>query len=415
MGLIRSILRRREAGEPGEAAPSKPQAAVGPADAVLYGTVIALIAFGVVMVYSASAVYASQLFDNGYFFLIRQGAYALVALPMIVVLARIDYHLYRRLTYPILAGVVGLMAAVTLGLGHTAGGATRWIAVGPIHIQPAEMAKVAIILWLAYSLSKKREKIKSFSVGFLPHMLMAGFLMLLCLKQPDFGSAVMIGMLTFVLLFTAGAKLGYILGAGILGLPVVYGLIASSPMRMRRVQAFLQPFETRQNEGYQLWEAFLSFGTGGLDGVGVGDSRQKLGYLPEAHTDFISAIVGEELGFIGLSLLIVAFSIIFVRGMRVAFRASDEYGVYLAVGITMFIGMQAFTNLAVVMGMLPTKGLALPFMSYGGSSLLVNSAAVGVLLNVSRSRASSGTAAAEGASAKKGRARLFGAALGGTA
>lgn len=410
MGMIRTWIRNAAK----SAEPEGERAVVeGPADAWLFGSVIGLIAFGVVMVYSASAVFASQQFDNPYFFLIRQGIFALVALPMIVVLARIDYHRYRAFTYPLLVGVGFLMCAVVLGMGHTAGGATRWISVGPVHIQPAEMAKVALIFWLAYSLSKKREKIKSFSVGFLPHVLMAGVLMLLCLKQPDFGSAVMIGLLTFVLLFTAGAKLGYILGAVLLAAPIVYGLIVSSPMRLRRVLGFMRPFETRQDEGYQLWEAFLSFGSGGFHGVGLGDSRQKLFYLPEAHTDFISAIVAEELGFLGVLLIIVAFTIIFVRGIRAAFYAADEYGTYLAVGITMFLGLQAFTNLAVVMGMVPTKGLALPFLSYGGSSLLVNSAAVGVLLNISRQRALEGAAVA--GARVKGRAKPGPALAGGTA
>ncbi|HEY8429194.1 MAG TPA: putative lipid II flippase FtsW [Sandaracinaceae bacterium] len=409
MGMIRDLLSR----ESKDAASAPP--VVGPADAVLYGTVIALIAFGVVMVYSASAVFAAQTYGNAYYFLIRQGVFALVALPLMVALARIDYHVYRPFTYLLLAGVVALLLVVVLGLGHTAGGATRWIALGPIHVQPAEMAKIALIFWLAYSLSKKREKIKSFSVGFLPHVLMAGILMLLCLKQPDFGSAVMIGMLTFILLFTAGVKLGYILGAGLVALPIVYALVASSPYRMQRIRSFLEPFEHRQGAGYQLAEAFLSFGSGGFWGVGIGDSRQKLGYLPEAHTDFISAIVGEELGFVGVMLLVVGFSIVVLRGIRAAFRATDEYGTYLAVGITMFLGMQAFTNLAVAMGMVPTKGLALPFISYGGSSLLVNSAAVGVLLNVSRPRAPSGAPAVEQSSVRKGRASPVRGAVGGTA
>jgi len=319
---------------------------------------------------------------------VRQGVFALIALPMIVAIARIDYHRYRPLTYPLLAGVVGLLAFCALGFGHSAGGAARWIAIGPIHIQPAEMAKVALIFWLAYSLSKKHEKIRTFSIGFLPHVLVAGFLMLLCLKQPDFGSAVMIGVLTVVLLFASGVRLGYILGAGLLAAPVVYLLVVGEEYRMRRITAFLDPFGTRQGAGYQVAESLLSFGSGGLSGVGIGDSRQKLFYLPEAHTDFISAIVGEELGFIGLSFLVLAFVLVFWRGMRAAFSAVDEYGSLLAVGITMFIGIQAFTNLAVAMGMLPTKGLVLPFVSYGGSSLLVNSAAIGVLLNVSRPRRS---------------------------
>ncbi|MCA9608321.1 MAG: putative lipid II flippase FtsW [Myxococcales bacterium] len=407
MSLLEAILRRkgdasaeepkRRTGAPSsEPPPAKASAfpkVVGPADAVLYGTVIALIAFGVVMVFSASSVFASQRYENGYFFLIRQGVFALVALPMMVAIARIDYHVYRRFTYPLLAVVVGLLLVTALGFGHSAGGAARWIAVGPVHIQPAEMAKVALIFWLAYSLSKKREKIRTFSVGFLPHMLGAGVLMLLCLKQPDFGSAVVIGLLTFILLFTAGARLGYILGAGILAAPVVYALVMWVEYRRLRMTAFMDPFGTRQGAGYQVAESLLSFGSGGLTGVGLGDSRQKLFYLPEAHTDFISAIIGEELGFIGLSLLMIGFLIVFGRGIRAAIRAADDYGTYLAVGITMFIGMQAFTNLAVAMGMLPTKGLVLPFISYGGSSLLVNSAAVGVLLNVTRPREAAGAGA----------------------
>ena len=398
-----------------EAAPvkEKPWAKViGPADAVLYGTVIALIAFGVVMIYSASAVFAEQRYDNGYFFLIRQGVFALIALPLMVAIARVDYHVYRRFTYPLLAAVGGLLAFVALGFGHSAGGAARWIAIGPIHVQPAEMAKVSVIFYLAYSLSKKREKIKSFSVGFLPHVLVAGAFMLLCLKQPDFGSAVMIGALTFILLFTAGAKLGYILGAGLLSAPIVYALVMWVEYRRLRLTAFMDPFGTRQGAGYQVAESLLSFGSGGLSGGGIGDSRQKLFYLPEAHTDFISAIIGEELGFLGILMLVVAFLVVFARGMRAAHRAADEYGTYLAVGITMFLGMQAFVNLGVAMGMLPTKGLVLPFISYGGSSLLVNAAAIGVLLNVSRPRAPDGAPAVD-VSSRAGRARPVRVALGG--
>ncbi len=361
-------------------------ARVGPADAVLIATVIALVAFGVVMVYSASAVFASQQYHDGQHFLVRQAVYALVSIVLMVLLARFDYHRYRPFTYPMLAGAVGLMLVVALGFGRTVGGAARWIQVGPVNIQPAEITKLALIFWLAYSLSKKADRIRSFSVGFLPHALMAGLLMLLCLKQPDFGSAVMIGLLTFVLLFAAGAKTGYMLGALMLAAPVVFALVAGSEYRMRRIRAFLEPFEHRYDIGYQISESLMSFGSGGVTGVGIGDSRQKLFFLPEAHTDFISAIIGEELGFIGVSLLVAAFLVVVWRGLRAAFRAPNDYGTYLALGITMFLGAQAFTNLSVAMGLLPTKGLVLPFMSYGGSSLVVNCAAVGVLLNVTRAR-----------------------------
>ncbi|MBK8170000.1 MAG: putative lipid II flippase FtsW [Sandaracinaceae bacterium] len=366
------------------AAPLRPH--VGPPDAFLMGTVLALVAFGVVMVYSASAVFASQQFHNGQHFLIRQSLYALGGIALMFIFTRIDYHRLRRLTYVLLAGSIALMLYVALGFGHAAGGAARWISVGPVHIQPAETAKVAIIFWLAYSLSKKADRIRTFTVGFLPHALMACLLMLLCLKQPDFGSAMMIGLITFVLLFTAGAKTGYIFAAILMFSPIAYLLVTGSEYRMRRIQAFLAPFEHRYDIGYQISESLMSFGSGGVAGVGIGDSRQKLFFLPEAHTDFISAIVGEELGFVGIMALVFAFGLVVYLGLRAAFRAADDYGTYLAVGITMFVGIQAFTNLAVAMGLVPTKGLVLPFISFGGSSLLVNCAAMGVLLNVSRER-----------------------------
>lgn len=194
----------------------------------------------------------------------------------------------------------------------------------------------------------------------------------------------MIALLTFVVLFAAGARAGYLLGGLLIALPIGYAAIASSPYRMRRIKAFLEPFEHRQGAGYQITESLMGFGSGGWTGVGLGDGRQKLLFLPEAHTDFISAIVGEELGFLGVVLLCGAFAWIVVRGLRSAWRVQDEYAAYLAAGMTLFIGLQAFTNLAVAMGLLPTKGLALPFVSYGGSSLIVNAAAAGIILNVSR-------------------------------
>jgi cell division protein FtsW len=365
--------------------PSWPKV-IGPADAVLMGIVIALIAFGVVMVYSSSAVFAYQKFNNGQHFLIRQAIYAAVGLPAIIVLGHIDYHRIRPLTYPFFGISLLLVLITATPLGRRFGGAARWIDMGFFSVQPAEIAKLAMICWLAYSLSKKSERIKSFSVGFLPHALVAGLLMGLCLLQPDFGSAVMIGLLTFILLFTAGVKLGYIMGAGILALPIVYWLVAGSEYRARRIHAFLDPFKDRFGVGYQIAESLMSYGSGGVTGVGIGDSRQKLFFLPEAHTDFISSIIGEELGFIGMTILIVTFLVLIYRGIRIAIQAADDYGTYLAIGITLLLGLQAFTNMAVSVGLLPTKGLVLPFISYGGSALLMNCIAVGILLNISRER-----------------------------
>jgi cell division protein FtsW len=359
---------------------------VGPADAVLTGTVVALVCFGVVMVYSASAVLAYSRHDNGQHFLVRQAVYALLGVFAMLTLARFDYHNLRRLTYPLLLlSVCGL--ALTAFHGKSAGGAARWIELGPVHIQPAEIAKVTMIFWLSHSLSKKSERIRSFWIGFVPHVVIAGVVIGLCLLQPDFGSAVMVALMTFVLLFTAGAHVGYMLGGGFIAALGAYFLVTQKAYRMKRIAAFLSPFELRYHEGYQVVESLLSFGAGGMTGVGLGDSRQKLFFLPEAHTDFISAIIGEELGFVGLSIVIAAFLLVSYRGIRAAYRAADDYGTYLAAGITLFIGLQAFTNLAVALGLLPTKGLVLPFVSFGGSALLVNCAAVGVLLNVSRARA----------------------------
>lgn len=360
--------------------PMKP----GPIDVSLAATLVGLIAFGVVMVYSASAVYANRMYGDGTHFLIRQTIFASIALVVLAASSRIDLSLLRRFTYPILLIAVVLMLTVALGFGRSAGGASRWIRIGSLNVQPAELAKLAMVLWLVHSLAKKAHRVRTFSIGFLPHVLVMALLMLLCLAQPDFGSAVMIALLTFVVLFAAGAKAGYLLGGVLVALPIGYASIASSPYRMRRIQAFLEPFEHRQGAGYQITESLMSFGSGGWAGVGLGDGRQKLLFLPEAHTDFVSAIVGEELGFLGVAALCLAFAWVVFRGLRAAWHSHDEYAGYLAAGMTLFIGLQAFTNLAVAMGLLPTKGLALPFVSYGGSSLLVNAAAAGLVLNVSR-------------------------------
>ncbi|MCB9709337.1 MAG: putative lipid II flippase FtsW [Myxococcales bacterium] len=361
-----------------------PPSARGQMDGLLLGTFITLIAFGVVMVYSASAVFAEQRYGSGQMFLMRQAIYAVIGIGLMLFLAQVSYHRVRLATYPLLLCASGLLIAVTAGLGKSAGGASRWIHIGPINVQPSELAKLALVLWLAYSLSNKADRIKTFSVGFLPHVIVAGLFMLLCLRQPDFGGAIMLGLLTFALLFAAGAKLGYILGAVLTALPILYMLIVGSPYRMRRIEAFLAPFEHRHDAGYQIAESLMGFGAGGVQGVGIGDGKQKLFFLPEAHTDFISAIIGEELGFIGTCAVILAFLLVLFRGLYIAYRAEDDYGMYLATGLTLLLGAQAYTNLAVAMGLLPTKGLTLPFVSYGGSSLIVSCICAGILLSVSR-------------------------------
>jgi cell division protein FtsW len=352
-------------------------------DAVLAATAIALVGFGVVMVYSASAVQATVQYGDPQYFLKRQTLYALAALATMWGVSRIDYHRLYRLTYPMLAFVATLLVLCVVGFGHSGGGAARWLSVGPVHVQPAEMAKVALVIWLGYSLAKKAERVKTFTVGFLPHLIIAGVFMLLCLRQPDFGSAVVLLLLTFTMLFVAGAKIGYILGASILGAALGAAAIRFREYRYERFLAWLHMDQHRQDLAYQPFQSVMSFGSGGTLGLGLGRGLQTL-YLPEAHTDFVAAIIGEELGFVGVAALCGVYLLLVARGVRAALRAPDDFGAFLAFGLSAMFAIQALVNLAVALAVVPTKGLTLPFVSFGGSSLLVNAFAAGILLNISR-------------------------------
>lgn len=367
----------------------EPLAAAAPSgslDAQLLAVTLLLTVFGVVMVYSASAVYAARYYHDAQHFLVRQGLFALVGGAGLALVSSIDHRRLRALCYPLLLATFALMAVVPF-VGRRVNGAVRWIRLGPINLQPSEVAKVAIVIWLAHSLSKKQEKIRTFTIGFLPHVIVAGVLMAMCLQQRDMGSAAVLLALTATLLFVAGAKVGYLLVSALAAAPLGWWLIVGTGYRLRRWNAFTNPFDPNYRRGisYQLVESLLGFGRGGSTGVGLGDSHQKLFYLPEAHTDFISSIIGEELGFVGVVATILAYGFLVWRGAVIASRARDDHGTYLAIGMTTLIGLQALVNLGVAMGELPTKGLTLPFISYGGSSLIVDLVAVGVLLSVSRS------------------------------
>jgi len=357
-------------------------------DRPLFIGVLLLTAFGVVMVYSASAVTAFHDKHNSTFFLTRHAIYAALGLLAMLVVSRIDYRIFLKPWVAwgfLVVSFLGLLLCHT-GIGRTINGASRWIGAGPITIQPAEAMKTALVLWLAYSLARKAEHIKSFSIGFLPHLLVPGVVMLACLLQPDFGTAVVIALLTFSLLFVAGAKLGYIMLAGIAGSTITYFLVTGSEYRLKRWIAYLDPLShgNRFGDGYQLSQSLFGFGEGGLTGVGIGDGLQKLLFLPEAYNDFIASIIGEELGVIGILALLAAVGFVVWRGVLVAIRARDEFGTYVALGLSVLIGLQTLANMGVAMGLLPTKGLTLPFVSYGGTSLIVGLAAVGILLNISR-------------------------------
>jgi hypothetical protein len=269
MRILSPNVRRTLQLAPLDATPDA-ERAKGPMDPVLAAVVVGLIGFGVVMVYSASAASATSELHDAQFFLKRQAAYALASLVVLFGISRVDYHRLYKLTYPVLASVAMLLVACVVGFGHSGGGATRWLSIGPVHVQPAEMAKLAIVVWLAYSLAKKAERVKTFTVGFLPHVLMAGVFMVLCLKQPDFGSAVVLLFLTFTMLFVAGAKLGYILGVSIVGAAFGAFAIRYSVYRYARYLAWMHMDEHRQDLAYQPFQSVMSFGAGGPSGVGGG-------------------------------------------------------------------------------------------------------------------------------------------------
>ncbi len=360
-------------------------------DPILLGAVLVLVGFGLVMVYSASAITAQDKLGDSFHFLKRQATAAGIGLFAMVVAMKLGYRRMARLAYPLLILSIVLLVLVLIpGVGTTAGGAKRWIRLPGISLQPAELAKVAWVVYLSYSLAKKREKVQSFSIGFLPHLGIAGLLVALCMLEPDFGSSVALLVLMFAMLFAAGAKLSYLIGSVLLAIPIAYTAVASSPYRMKRITAFLDPWANRQGSGYQVAESLMSIGSGGMTGLGLGDGRQKLYFLPEAHTDFIFSIIGEELGLIGVALLITLYAVIVWRGLKASLSAPEPFGTYLGLGITSLIAFQAVVNMSVAMGLVPTKGLTLPFISYGGSSLIVLMGAAGLLLSVSSASESGG-------------------------
>ncbi len=369
--------RRAGVDDPGLIRPSQ----IG-VDRILCGTVLTLAAFGVVMVFSAGAVFAARRYGDPFYFLKRELVYALLGLMAFTLALRIDYGVYRRVAYPLLFASLAMLAAV-LKVGSRAGGAIRWFRLGPLSFQPGELAKFALCIYLATLLARKAEQVRSFSVGFLPPLVVTGVMMGLLLKQPDLGTAVIFGCVALGLLFVAGTRTNYLILALLVAAPAGWAFIVSTPFRMRRMLAFLDPWAFRRDVGYQITESLISVGSGGVSGLGLGDGRQKLFFLPEAHTDFILSIVGEELGLVGILFVITAFALLLWRGLRTAWRARDPFGTYLAFGISAMFGLQALVNIGVVLGSLPTKGLPLPFISYGGSSLIVSLFMAGVLGNIS--------------------------------
>ena len=356
-------------------------------DTWLLFCVVLLVGLGITMNYSASAVLAQERYGDSYYFLKKTLAAAFVGFAALAATSRFSYARYRKIVYPALVVSLLMVAAVFIpGVGRTIGGANRWIHLGPIPFQPSEAAKIAMILFLAYSLEKKEKRIRSFGVGFLSHILFMLVVAAAILYQRDLGSAGTIAALTWIMMYVAGVRLSYLLGMVVLALPVLAVLIAGTEYRRRRILAFLNPWSDQYGSGFQIIQSFVAFNEGGWFGRGLGQGQQKLFYLPEAHTDFVFSVVGEELGLLGVVVIIALFCFFCYRGLKIALEAPDLFGRYIAIGCTSLIAVGAVLNMGVVMGMLPTKGLPLPFISYGGSSLIMSLAAVGMLLNISTYR-----------------------------
>ena len=344
-----------------------------------------LLMFGLVMVYSSSAIYASETFGDSLFFLKRHLIALGIGFIFSFLIMRLNCDYIRKYSKKILFFAIFLLILVNIpGIGKTVGGAKRWINLGQISFQPSEIAKFAILIYLADFIYRKNNWIKDFFHGYLPPLTILGFTTLLILFEPDLGTAITIVVIGILILFVSGARLSHLMATILLSLPVLYFLIFNVPYRKRRLLVFLNPWMDKMGSGFQIVQSFLALGSGGLFGVGLGQSRQKLFFLPASHTDFIFSIIGEELGFIGTLLLVALFFVLIWQGMRAAFKVKDVFRKNLIFGIIFMIGFEVIVNIGVAIGLLPTKGLPLPFVSYGGTSLVMHMIAIGLLLNATR-------------------------------
>ena len=358
-------------------------------DHLLLIVTVTLALVGLVMVFSASAVVAGEnkRFHDSWYFLKRQLAWLAFGLALLHVVSRIDYVWWKRLALPLLGLITVLLVLVLIpSVGVAVKGARRWLHLGPISIQPVEMVKLITVIYLAAYLAKKEDRIQSFRDGLMPAVAVVGLLSGLVLLEPDLGTIVVIGLVTAGMLFLGGARISHLFRLVPVALVAMAVLIWLSPYRWKRLLAFLDPEQDPTGSGFQIHQSLLAFGSGGLFGVGLGEGKQKLFFLPEAHTDFVLALMGEELGLVGAGIIILLFAVFAIRGFQIAARAQMPFGRYLGMGITLLIAVQALINASVVTGLLPTKGLTLPFISYGGSSLVMSLIGVGILLNISRDR-----------------------------
>jgi cell division protein FtsW len=357
-------------------------------DKFLFMAMFLLVCTSVVMVYSASAVVLAEKNENPYLFLFKQGTWALIGLFFVQLIMRIDYRNYRQPVVIWTGLVIVGLALILVLFGRPINGATRWLNVGPLGIQPSELAKILVIVFIAALLERRMERIDEPACALVPIAGVVGAIVLLVVIEPDLGTAASIVVIAAVMIFSAGISYRYIAALTAMGIPALYFLLQAD-YRWRRVAAFLDPWSDPLGDGYQMIQSMIAVGVGGVFGRGLMDGVQKLFYLPEPHNDFIFAVISEELGLIGATVVLACFCVISWRGLRTAMRAPDRFGAFLALGLTTMVAFQAFFNMSVVLGLLPTKGIPLPFVSYGGSSLLINLIGMGILLNVSQHASSS--------------------------
>ena len=353
-------------------------------DRVLFTATFLLVCVSIVMVYSASALVALQRFDQPNLFLTKQALWTAMGLAVLAVAMRVDYRTYRNDTFiwSALAFVVLMLIAVLFSA--PVNGTRRWFGIGGLGIQPSELAKMTAVLFTALILERRMHRIDDLRYSMLPIAIVVGGLAGLILLQPDFGTAMSLLLIVAAMVFAAGLNYRYLVGTLLAMAPAIYLVLMSADYRRRRLLAFWDPWADPQGDGFQIIQSLLAVGSGGVFGRGLMSGVQKLYYLPEPHTDFIYAVIGEELGLIGATAVVLCFCVVTWRGMRVALRAPDTFGSFLALGLTTMVAVQAFVNISVVLGLLPTKGIPLPFVSAGGSSLLINLVGMGILLNVSQ-------------------------------
>ena len=367
--------------------PAQTAARTAAYDVTLLFPVLFLVGIGIVMVYSASSAVALKRYGSDVFFLKKQALFAGLGICVLVACRHLPYRWLRTMAYPLLAAALLLLTAVLFSAhGVTAGGSTRWLRLGPVNFQPSELARFALVVYLAFSLSRKQPRVKEFSIGFVPHIIVLALLCGLMMLQPDFGSAVILTAITWVMLFVGGVRLSHLASALIVAAPLLAYVAVQEPYRLQRLMVFLDPWRDPGGDGYQMTHALMAFGSGQTWGTGIGKGMQKLFYLPEPHTDFIFAVIGEELGLVGVSAILLLYGLIIWRGYAIARHAADPFAMLLATGLTTALALQICINMAVTLGLLPTKGLTLPFLSYGGTSLLMSMAAVGVLMNIGAAR-----------------------------